>query len=914
MISRLLNYFQARRDQREKEALTELKARYHAFRIFLENNGRALVLIVGIDNQLNNGKEAGISAAVEELISVTGELVDGLNLLSNDAHAPLYALHWNMAERVKKQVKSLDGVAGAENVLWIPLQQLSKGSFPLAGLKACKLATMRQMALPVPDGFVCTTVACKKFLRENNLAAGIKEHIRTIEFENGDAAVAAAAIRELIMAADLPAELDAALHDGYHALTEACGGEPPAISVRSSGVSEDGTEHSFAGQFTSILNVRGHENLVEAFKEVVASGFTARAIMYRRNAGMTSVDFDLAVLCQVMVDAYCAGILFTHDPSAPDSGRMLISAVPGLGTTAVGGSVPVDLYRPTRQIYGDSSDDSLLQSATGIEPVPDLDLFEGAEIAHKTAGEKVAADGGLELFPFPEEDADRPLLSPIVLAELIRLGKIIESFESGPQDVEWAYSRDGGVAILQARPLRLAASRTGRRTRLPPLASPRVSGTCASSGRAVGKIQVVHSAGELDGFIERSMKSMEKSIPVILTLPQSIVDAAGILNRCAGVIIATGNPTDHLSCIAREYGVPMITGAQNAMTCLADDQWVILDADHGLVVDAPESVWSPLLQNQGDNREKSGMQKRGPSREADVPRAVVSPERQSLRKMIVPLNLTDAYGATFSRTECQSIHDLIRYTHEMAVLAMFNAGDLVMEEAGGLLRPLEIGVPFSFLVIDVGGGIRRAKRHSLKEHLTLYRPLGREDVLSIPLNALCDGLTTPGLNWSSEPDAQALTGIVSRTMLDSRGARPAGSFNYALAARDYLNLNARVEFHFAMLDSVCGRDSHANYIRFRFKGGGAGVERSQRRAEFLRQVLEGNDFYTSVVGDLVTASLTGATKELVQDRLVMLGKLLGFSRFLDGVMTSEETPVLLARAFLDGHLDARNALEAENVT
>jgi pyruvate,water dikinase len=241
----------------------------------------------------------------------------------------------------------------------------------------------------------------------------------------------------------------------------------------------------------------------------------------------------------------------------------------------------------------------------------------------------------------------------------------------------------------------------------------------------------------------------------------------------------------------------------------------------------------------------------------------------------------------------------------MAVLAMFNAGDMVMEDAGQLLRPLELGIPFSCLVIDVGGGIRREQQKSLRSRMGIYRPLHREDVLSMPLAALCDGLTTPELSWHDAPDTEALAGIFSRTMLDRRGARPVGSFNYALAARDYLNLNARVEFHFAMLDSVCGRDSRANYIRFRFKGGGAGYERSHRRAIFLQEVLEANGFYTTVVGDLVTASLTGAPKELVSDRLMMLGRLMGFSRFLDGAMTTEETPVLLARAFLAGHYDAR---------
>jgi pyruvate,water dikinase len=69
--------------------------------------------------------------------------------------------------------------------------------------------------------------------------------------------------------------------------------------------------------------------------------------------------------------------------------------------------------------------------------------------------------------------------------------------------------------------------------------------------------------------------------------------------------------------------------------------------------------------------------------------------------------------------------------------------------------------------------------------------------------------------------------------------------------------------------------------------------------------LENHGFYSTVAGDLVTASLIGAGKEVVSEHLVMLGRLLGFSRFLDGVMTTDESPAQLAKAFLAGRFDTR---------
>ena len=930
----LLHYFTERRQQREKNALEDLKARYHTFRIYLENNGRALELIVSIDGQLIRAEERNIRSSIEELLVVTGELVDGLNLLSSDGHVGLYALHGRMAAEVTQLLESIPD-SPVEQMYCISLDELDPDAYLQAGAKAANLARLQHMALPVPNGFVCTTEACKRFFTVGKLAGSIRQLLYDVEHNHKDITLAAAEIKQMILHAPLPEEVSRAMEDSYQRLAQEQGKSSgkvvlPAISVRSSGVSEDGTDHSFAGQFTSLLNIIGTQALLTAYREVIASGFSARAISYRLNAGLSPVDFDLAVLCQLMVHPHCAGVMLTLDPSQPESGRMLISAVPGLGTMAVDGSAPVDLYHPWRTVQTGDAAQKQKKISGDVAQTEKMDeeraarLMDGAEIANKTLREVASAGGGLRQEQVPVEEAAMPLLPVEALAELLHFGETIESLAGVPQDVEWAYcnycnysendigddTNNGEMMILQARPLHLAASK-GRRIRLPSVTEPLVSGTCASSGKAVGRVRRVHSTTELKHF-GVSRPGASHGGPSVLVLPQSIVEAARHIPKCVGVIIEVGNPTDHLSCIAREYGIPMITGADSALSSLQEAQWIMLDADQGVVVEAPESVWTAAALAHSERLEEE--QQNQPDKKAQKPakQSSISPQRQKLRELVVPLNLTDAYGPTFSLQECRSIHDIVRYTHEMAVLAMFNVGDSIMEEAGGLLRPLEIGVPFDFLVIDVGGGIRPDTSKSLRKRLAVHKPLGIDDILSIPLKAFCEGLLTPDLSWHSGPDLNALSDIFSRTLLDARTARPAGSYNYALAARDYLNLNARVEFHFAMLDAICGRDSHANYIRFRFKGGGAGFQRGRRRAIFLRHVLESNAFYTTVADDLITASLVGASKEIVYDRLIMLGRLMGFSRFLDGVMTDHDTPLKLAEAFLAGRFDSRNVVDIED--
>ena len=136
--------------------------------------------------------------------------------------------------------------------------------------------------------------------------------------------------------------------------------------------------------------------------------------------------------------------------------------------------------------------------------------------------------------------------------------------------------------------------------------------------------------------------------------------------------------------------------------------------------------------------------------------------------------------------------------------------------------------------------------------------------------------------------------------VDSGSARPIGQQNYALITRDYLNLNARVDYHFAMVDAVCGMNPRENHIRFRFKGGGTTAVQRERRAQFISEVLQANDFFVDQRGDLVTATILETQQSETEDRLVMLGRLLGFSRQLDATMRDDTVQARWRGRFMDG--------------
>jgi phosphoenolpyruvate synthase/pyruvate phosphate dikinase len=169
----------------------------------------------------------------------------------------------------------------------IPLRELTRADHDLAGSKAANLGELAQAGFPVPDGFVV--------------------------LEAQDAEVLAAA---------------RVLGDG-------------PLAVRSSGVAEDLTNASFAGQYETILNVRGSAELLEAIGRCRESARSARVQHYRAGRA-ASADERMAVLVQRMLAPEAAGVAFTANPVTGVRDEVVITAARGLGERVVSGEASGD--------------------------------------------------------------------------------------------------------------------------------------------------------------------------------------------------------------------------------------------------------------------------------------------------------------------------------------------------------------------------------------------------------------------------------------------------------------------------------------------------------------------------------------------------------------------------------------------
>ena len=221
---------------------------------------------------------------------------------------------------------------------------------------------------------------------------------------------------------DAIAEGNAAAIDRVRPVLALSGG---CVAVRSSAIGEDGASASFAGQHATILHVRTHAELVDAIRRVWASARTDSAMAYRARLGIIGAP-RMAVVVQELVDAECAGVLFTRAPMTGHDERV-IEAAWGLGEIVVAGLVTPDRYRISR---------------TG-------------EILERSPGEKDIAirpslDGGTMEVAVEDHLINAHCLDDDRLGQLHRLASDCERHHEGPHDIEFAFSRDR-LYLLQRR-------------------------------------------------------------------------------------------------------------------------------------------------------------------------------------------------------------------------------------------------------------------------------------------------------------------------------------------------------------------------------------------------------------------------------------------------------------------------------
>jgi pyruvate,water dikinase len=325
----------------------------------------------------------------------------------------------------------------------VALENVRQDDAAHVGAKAAVLGSLLEAGFPVPPGLCVTATAFRLALgpRLDQIDAIINQHdLRTL-----DGALAAAEdIDELLVDFAVPAPVRAALDKALPAVAD----PHVPLAVRSSATVEDSAEASYAGQYRSVIGVRGKYGLQHAIVQVWRSFFSSNALAARAAHGGLGGDEAMAVLILPVVDAECAGVCLSVDPVQGHRDRSVITAAWGLGAGVVDGTVATD----TAWVRRDGATEGFeVEEQRVVEQVEQL---------------TVAPQGGLRRVPLPVDRRRAACLPTPWLERVAQYGVAAEGLLGCPQDVEWAIA-DGRVWVLQSRPITALAPELARTPKFP---------------------------------------------------------------------------------------------------------------------------------------------------------------------------------------------------------------------------------------------------------------------------------------------------------------------------------------------------------------------------------------------------------------------------------------------------------------
>ena len=316
------------------------------------------------------------------------------------------------------------GVIVGETRYTEKIKNVTKYDFLDVGGKGANLGEMIAAGLPVPGGFILLTDSYRRFISAASLEEKIEGLLKEVVDEDLQSMESVSEkISELFATAEIPADIIGAIDKAYKEINE------PKVAVRSSATAEDLPGTSFAGQYTTFLNVQGRDELLQAIKDCWASLWNYRALSYRVKQGISNVGLAHGVVVQEMINAEKSGILFTANPVNGRRDQMLLNSSWGLGEAIVGGEVTPDQW--------------ILDKRVGIVVEEKINNKEVMTIRK---------DKGIEFVAVPEVKRKEITLDRKEVDCLLDLGNRVEEYFGSPQDIEWAY-RDGEFFLVQTRPI-----------------------------------------------------------------------------------------------------------------------------------------------------------------------------------------------------------------------------------------------------------------------------------------------------------------------------------------------------------------------------------------------------------------------------------------------------------------------------
>jgi len=258
--------------QDAEAARSLFQTRYHALRLLLAANTKALELMATMEGAANGTDIYGMSFVRSHCTALgvsVFQMVRHLDTLAPEKYTQLFDRLQDIQQEIDEELAT--GRQQSQEPLVVPLSEVDRQSVDFVGAKMANLGEVANaVGMAVPDGFVISSAAFELLIAANDLQTEIDRLILALKPERFDELFALSSrLQQLIMSAEIPQELAAAIDAACVRLADSSGAS--TFALRSSALGEDAVGASFAGQYQSLLNVR-REHLLESYLEVVVTG------------------------------------------------------------------------------------------------------------------------------------------------------------------------------------------------------------------------------------------------------------------------------------------------------------------------------------------------------------------------------------------------------------------------------------------------------------------------------------------------------------------------------------------------------------------------------------------------------------------------------------------------------------------
>jgi len=278
---------------------------------------------------------------------------------------------------------------------------------------------------------------------------------------------------------------------------------------------------AYAGVYESFAMIDTITEVQEKVKDVFASLYSPRALIYRHQHKVSHKNLYMPVLIQEFIEGEQSGILFTKHPDTSEDSMHLVTARGGCGQLVEG------IADSTEYILKDFKTQYMRRNQNS-ETLKNADLYK------------------LEM-----------------------VGRELEHIFQTPLDIEWTIKK-GTLYILQVRPI------TVRPVFAPAVAAKKSTRTPLVSGMAIRSISSV-KAIRGRAHIYRSDSANNFNPGDILVCDITTPDMEPLMACAGGLVTNHGVRTSHSAIRSREMNLPAIIGTVTATDKIIDKQQLELN-------------------------------------------------------------------------------------------------------------------------------------------------------------------------------------------------------------------------------------------------------------------------------------------------------------------------------------------------